>query len=65
MAKGFRNAQRSLQNRDDVAKELRDRIDELAPDDLPKLTRTVREAVRDTIADHLADSLLEQDDDGN
>ena len=53
----------ALQNKSDVAKELRDKIDELAPEDLPKLTRTVREAIRDTVADHLADSLLENDDD--
>ena len=55
----------ALQNKSDVAKELRDRIDELAPEDLPKMSRPVREAVRDTIADYLADSLLEQDDNDN
>ena len=53
----------ALQDKANVAKVLRDRIDELAPADLPKMSKPVREAVRDTIADYLADS--EQDDDEN
>ena len=55
----------ALQDNNDVAKVLRDRIDELEPADLPKISRPVREAVRDTIADCLADSLLEPEDDEN
>ena len=34
----------------------------MAPADLPKMSKPVREAVRDTIAACLADKLLEQDD---
>ena len=52
----------ALQDKKGVAKVLRDHIDELAPADLPEMSKLVREVVCDTITDCLADKLLEQDD---
>ena len=55
---------KALQDKEGVAKVLRDSMDELAPADLPKMSKLVRETVFDTIAGSIAEKLLEPDDSG-